>query len=130
MASTRIRNSQLRRRAIGSLEFKGMKKPLNYQHSRWRKDEREVDALTICQFVITGFIAVMMLSLFDILIYGGAPGIGAGLVCQDALLLLFLPFNIFFTFGKPRARLRRVSSYCSWGAYLLYVVLSVIVVVR
>lgn len=37
---------------------------------------------------------------------------------------------IFFTFGKSRARLRRVSSYCSWGAYLLYIVLSVVVAVR
>jgi glycopeptide antibiotics resistance protein len=107
-----------------------MMEPLGYESRRRGKNERDFDALTVCQFVVTGIVLVMMLSLFDILINGGAPGVGAGLVCQDALLLLLMPFNIYFTLGKPRARLRRASSYCSWGAYLLYVVLSVIVAMR
>jgi len=66
-------------------------------------------------------------ALIDMRLHGIPPGAGGGLVCVDCFLLTLVFVNTGLTFVKPRAPLRRISSYCSRGAILLYVVLSVVV---
>ncbi len=103
---------------------------LSYQADKPKHPEKYVDASAVLQLIICLIISLACLPLIDILLHGSGPGVGGGLVCVDCFLLTLVVVNIALTLIKPRAGLRRISSYCSWGAILLYVILSVIVALK
>jgi len=103
------------------------KNVLSYPSRKPKRREKYVDTPAVFQLVICLMFCLACLPLVDILLHGSGPGVGGGLVCIDCFLLTLVFVNIGLTFVKPRAPLRRISSYCSWGAILLYVVLSVVV---
>jgi|GEM_PF-6800651 len=106
------------------------KNVLSYPSHKPKRREKYVDAPGIFQLIICLIFCLACLTLLDILLHGSGPGVGGGLVCIDCFLLTLVIVNIGLTLVKPRAGLRRISSYCSWGAFLLYVILSVIVAMR
>lgn len=103
------------------------KNVLSYRSHKPNRRERYVDTPAVFQLVICLIFSLGCLPLIGIILHGSAPGVGGGLVCVDCFLLTLVVGNIGLTLIKPRAGLRRISSYCSWGAFLVYVVLSVIV---
>lgn len=100
---------------------------LNYPTHKPKRREKYVDTPAVFQLVICLIVCLACLPLVDIILHGSAPGVGGGLVCIDCFLLTLVLVNVGLTLIKPRGGLRRISSYCSWGAFLLYVILSMIV---
>lgn len=103
-----------------------MKRILDYHTAGSSHRTKSVDVPVICQFIIGALVLLLSAPLYGVLRGGLPTGAGGGLVCVDCLLTLLLAVNVGLTLAKPRARLRRMSSFFSWGAFLLYLVLSVV----